>query len=88
MGMAMGTVNIPGPGRKGIFAFDKQSGVVFEFGCIQHVMDTGHQHFVISDGDNIWYYDQEIETYKCIDCKIKLQDFMEMMKPYSKPPIW
>ena len=45
-------------GQKGIFAYDKKSKLMFEFGCVGHAMEVDNGHFIIYGVEKSYTMDQ------------------------------
>jgi hypothetical protein len=70
----------PRPNDKGVFAYDKKSGLIFEFECIEHALDL-NLRFVIFTNEAIYFKDMNgIADRKIINHGFNLYTFASMMK--------
>ncbi len=65
---------------EGVFAFDKSSGLLFEFACIADAQDVDNGHFVIFTEGNIYVNDEKIAVPG-----LHLRDLVTILRKNKQP---
>ena len=86
MDNALGIINVcPRPNQTGVFAYDKKSGVIFEFRDVEVAKTVDNQMFVIFDGRKLYSYSEFFGEYEEAECNMGLRMFVRMFSNKPEP---